>query len=91
MKKTIRILHIDPDYRVSYFIRHEGVLISSPITQEQAISLLKSEDLDLVLSEPHHKAILNPRGNAKQLDLNFDAKLSTERKMEDFFYEPSKK
>jgi hypothetical protein len=91
MNKTIKILHIDPDFRVTYFIQHEGVLISSCITQEQAISLLKSDDLDLILSEPHNKAILNPKGDSKQMDLNFYNDLSINPKKEDFVYGPNKK
>jgi hypothetical protein len=71
MNKTIKILHIDPDFRVTYFINHEGVLISSPISQEQAIALIKNGNLDLILSEPHHKAILTPQGHSRQMDLNF--------------------
>lgn len=72
MKKTIKIIHIDPDFRVTYFVNHDGVLISSKISQEQAISLLKNEDLDLILSEPHNKAIINNQGHSKQMDLNLN-------------------
>ena len=71
MDKTVKIMHIDPDYKITYFINHEGVLIYSRVSLEQAIFLLKTQELDLILSEPHHKAILNPRGDLKQLDLNF--------------------
>jgi hypothetical protein len=71
MNKTVRIMHIDPDFRITYFVNHDGVLISSPISQEQAISLLKTENLDLILSEPHNKAILTPQGHSRQMDLNF--------------------
>jgi len=71
LEKKVKILHIDPDFKVTYFINRDGVLIHSPITQEQAIFLLKEGDLDLILSEPHQKAILNPRGHSKQMDLDF--------------------
>ncbi len=71
MGKTIKIIHIDPDYRVTYFINHDGVLICSPLTLEQAISLLKTENLDLILSEPHQKAILNTQDHPQKMDLNF--------------------
>ena len=91
MNKTIKILHIDTDFRVTYFIQHEGVLISSSITQEQAISLLKSDDLDLILSEPHNKAILNPKGDSKQMDLKFYDDPLINPKQEDFIYGPNKK
>jgi hypothetical protein len=72
MGKTVKIMHIDPDFKVTYFINHDGVLIRSPISQEQAILLLKTEDLDLILSEPHKKAIINTKGEIKKMDLIFN-------------------
>lgn len=85
MDKTIKIIHVDPDFRVTYFINHDGVLISSHLSLEQAISMLKTENLDLILSEPHQKAILNPQDHPKQRNLNsFDDQLNF--KKEDFRY-----
>ena len=57
----IRILHIDPDYEVTYFVYRPGSTIRSSVPLETAITLLKKEDFDLILSEPHHKAILKNR------------------------------
>ncbi|MBI4763962.1 MAG: hypothetical protein HY787_05080 [Deltaproteobacteria bacterium] len=71
MNKTVKIMHIDPDFRVTYFINHDGVLISSPLSLEQAISLLKTEKLDLILSEPHQKAILDTQDHPNKMDFNF--------------------
>ena len=71
LNETVKILYIDQDFRVTYFINHDGILISSPISQEDAIILLRTENLDLILSEPHKKAIINPQGHSKQVDLNF--------------------
>ena len=61
MNTPIKILHIDPDFRVIYFIKHPGSIIRSLVPLEQAIQLLKSEEFDLILSEPHNMAILNPQ------------------------------
>ena len=38
-----------------------GTLIRSPVQLQQAIQLLKTEEFDLILSEPHNKAILKPQ------------------------------
>ncbi len=59
MNKTIKILHIDPEFKVTYFINYFGVMAYYQISHEQAIFLLKKIRLDLILSEPHQRAILN--------------------------------
>ncbi len=58
MSRTIKILHIDPEYEVTYFVYRPGSTIRSSVPLETAINLLKTEDFDLILSEPHQKAIL---------------------------------
>jgi hypothetical protein len=63
MGSPLKILHIDPDYKVTYFINRPGSLIRSPVPLKQAIQLLKTEQFDLILSEPHNKAILKPQAN----------------------------
>jgi hypothetical protein len=60
MNKPIKILHVDPDYKATYFINRPGSLIRFPISLKKAIQLLKTQKFDLILSEPHNKAILNP-------------------------------
>jgi hypothetical protein len=37
LNKSVKILYIDQDFRVTYFINHDGLLVSSPISQEDAI------------------------------------------------------
>ena len=64
MNTPIKILHIDHDYRVIYFIKYPGSIIRSPISLQQALDLLKTEEFDLILSEPHNKAIMNPHVNS---------------------------
>ena len=59
MEQPIKILHIDPDFKVTYFIYRPGSSIHSPVPLKKAINLLKTVDFDLILSEPHRKAILN--------------------------------
>jgi hypothetical protein len=58
MSRLIKILHIDPDYRVNYFIYRDRSSIRTRVPLKTAIELLKKEDFDLIISEPHHRAIL---------------------------------
>ncbi len=58
-EKMIKILHIDEDYKITYFIFKSGASIKSTLSLEEAVSLLKTEKFDLILSEPHNKAALN--------------------------------
>jgi CheY-like chemotaxis protein len=68
MSTPIKILHIDPDFKVTYFIKQPGGMIRSLISLEQAIQLLKTEEFDLILSEPHNKAIMKPQANSLIID-----------------------
>ena len=58
MSRMIKILHIDPDYQITYLIYRPQTSIRTSVPLQTAIALLKSEDFDLIISEPHHKAIL---------------------------------
>ena len=58
MPRLIKILHIDPDFTVNYFIYGPGSSIRTPVSLQTAIELLKKVDFDLILSEPHNQAIL---------------------------------
>jgi hypothetical protein len=58
MSRLIKILHIDPDYRITYFIFRSRLSIRTSVPLQTAIELLKNEDFDLIVSEPHSKAIL---------------------------------
>jgi hypothetical protein len=71
MEKPIKILHIDPEYKVTYFVYRPGASIHSRLTLSEAIRLLKSETFDLILSEPHNKAIIDPHpGVVEEMDLD---------------------
>ncbi|MBI4764703.1 MAG: hypothetical protein HY787_08870 [Deltaproteobacteria bacterium] len=61
MDNPRKILHIDPDFMITYFIIYPGKTIQSSLSIPSAIQLLKNEVFDLVLSEPHHMAILVPQ------------------------------
>ena len=61
MSEMIKILHVDPDFKVTYFIYGPGSSIRTPVPLETAIDLLKKVDFDLILSEPHNKAILKKK------------------------------
>ncbi len=60
MNQSIKILHIDPEYQATYFDYRPGSSIKSTLNLQEAINLLKTVDIDLILSEPHNRAILNP-------------------------------
>ena len=65
MSRLIKILHVDPDFKVTYFIYGPGSSIRTPVPLQTAIELLKKVDFDLILSEPHNKAILK---KGKEID-----------------------
>jgi hypothetical protein len=67
MKNPIKILHIYPDYKVTYFIIRDGGFIKSSVSLEAAVTLLKNEEFDLIISEPHKRAILNPQASPKNI------------------------
>jgi len=58
MSRLIKILHIDPDYQITYLIYRHRSSIRTSVPLQTAIDLLKKEDFDLIVSEPHNKAIL---------------------------------
>ena len=58
MDGLVKILHIDPDYQINYFIFRSRLSIRTSVPLQTAIELLKTVDFDLILSEPHDKAIL---------------------------------
>ena len=61
MKKLIKVLHIDPSWKVMYFLIRGGVQIKSKVSLETALSLLSKQKFDLILTEPLNMAILNPQ------------------------------
>ena len=75
MDKPIKILHIDPNYKVTYFINRPGSLIRSLVSLKEAINLLKTEPFDLILSEPHNKAIWTPQSHMDSSQLKENAEL----------------
>jgi hypothetical protein len=58
MSRLIKILHIDPDYQITYLIYPPRSSIRTSVPLQSAIALLKKEDFDLIISEPHNKAML---------------------------------
>jgi len=66
MEKPIKIMHIDDDYRVEYFLIRERALIQSTVSLEAALTMLKNDQFDLILSEPQIMAILTPQGAIKK-------------------------
>jgi DNA-binding NarL/FixJ family response regulator len=68
MEVPIKILHINADFKITYFIKKSGSIIRSSISLEKAVKLLKEEEFDLILSEPHNKAILKPQADSLSMD-----------------------
>jgi hypothetical protein len=69
MDNPVKILHIDPDYKVTLFLYRPENSTHTQLSHEQAVNLLKTEKFDLILSEPHHQAILDPQGQLKKMNL----------------------
>ncbi len=62
VRKTRRILHIDPAYQIVYFILGERTSIRSTVPLKTAIRLLQENgEFDLIISEPQKMAILNSK------------------------------
>ena len=61
MSRLIKILHIDPDYQITYLIYRHRSSIRTSVSLQTAIALLKKEDFDLIVSEPHNQAILKKK------------------------------
>lgn len=59
MAENIKILHVDPDFKVTYFIYRPGSSIQTAVSLREAINLLKTIDFDLIMDEPNNHAILN--------------------------------
>ena len=56
-------MHIDADYQVHYIIIQTGSLIHSTLSLQTAVYFLNSVEFDLILSEPHQKAIIKKENN----------------------------
>jgi hypothetical protein len=61
MDKPIKIIHIDPSYQISYFIKRPGSFIRSLLSLQEAVNILKTQTIDLIISEPHKRVILTPQ------------------------------
>ncbi len=69
MNVPVKILHIDPDFKVTYFIFRSGASIHSSVPLRQAIELLRTKDFDLILSEPHNRVILKSQTSSDDAGL----------------------
>ena len=58
MNEPIEIMHIDPDYQITYFIISKGSFVRSSVPIEKAGILLDRPGLDLIISDPHNRTIL---------------------------------
>jgi hypothetical protein len=61
MEKLIKILHIDPKWKVIYVLIRGGALIKTVVSIKTALSLMANHKFDLILSEPQNIAILDPQ------------------------------
>jgi hypothetical protein len=58
-KGPIKIIHIDREYRVVYWIFLESGIIKSTVSLSGIVNLLKKERFDLIISEPHSLYIMD--------------------------------
>ena len=58
VKKIVKILHIDRNWKITYFIIRKGILMKSRVSLEATLSMVKKDLFDLILSEPQGMAIL---------------------------------
>jgi hypothetical protein len=61
VEEPVKIMHIDEEYRVVYILIREGALIQSTVSLATALTMLKNDQFDLILSEPQNMAILTPQ------------------------------
>ncbi len=80
MTAPIKILHIDPDFNITYFIFRSGASIQSSVPIQQAVQLLKTEEFDLILSEPHNKAIMKNQDLLEETEANPFSELKQKEK-----------
>ena len=59
MEPFLRIMHIDSDYQVFLMVINEGTSTVSGLSLDEALECIKTQDLDLILSEPQNMAIFN--------------------------------
>jgi hypothetical protein len=58
MKKIVKILHIDPNWKITYLVIKKGILMKSYLSLEATLSMVKKDLFDLILCEPQKMAIL---------------------------------
>jgi ABC-type antimicrobial peptide transport system ATPase subunit len=66
MKKLIKILHIDPNWKVIYILIRVVALVKTAVSLETALKLLAKQKFDLIFSEPQNIAILDPQATIDQ-------------------------
>lgn len=69
METPIKILHIDPDWKMIYLHIQNGVTMKSIVPLEPALFMLKNTKFDLILSEPQNIAILTPQTQTNEVQL----------------------
>jgi hypothetical protein len=55
----VKIMHIDPDYRVFLMVLDKGCSRVSNLPLREALELMRNQEVDLIVSEPQNMAILN--------------------------------
>jgi len=61
-----KIKKIDGNYRVVYILIKKGALIKTTVSLEAALTMLKTDQFDLILSEPQNMAILTSQDAIKK-------------------------
>ncbi len=65
MEMPRRILYIDPSWKAMLILIRKGIMIKSIISLKTALSLLKKQNFDLLLTDPLNMSILNPQESIK--------------------------
>lgn len=64
MSRHLRILYIDPNYQITYFILRSPFSVRTSVPLQEAIELLEKEDFDLIISEPHNRVIVKEQDHS---------------------------
>ena len=67
MSDPIKIMHIDREYRLVLFVIMDGCTIKSRVPLEKGVAMLKQDHFDLIVSEPHQRAFLDPRWSNRRV------------------------
>ena len=51
-KQIVKILHIDPNWKITYLVIRKGILMKSCLSLEATLSMVKTDLFDLIFRNP---------------------------------------